>query len=482
MHSVRKLTITVLVTMLAVLFPVARANSVPLASLTLSGPDKVQRDVGQLFNGRLELAGIGLPAHNIDLLVDEQHVGKATTDAEGRFEASVVFPTPGEHRLIAVAHSGLPVELRSNELVVAVAAFFKDAFALSVGEYHACAIATGGSVHCWGNNWNGKLGDGSGPGGNGRSSPGTVAGLSDAVAIAAGGEHTCALVHGGEAWCWGAGWYGQLGDGRYYSDEPALTPVKVVGLSDAKAITTGSEHSCALVTSGQVFCWGDNWGGELGDGTFEDRPTPVAVSGISDAVAIAAGGYSTCAVLADSTVRCWGENRDGQLGDGTRIRRNIPTQVTGISGAVEVTTGGAHSCAVLATGNVKCWGANDHGQLGDGTTTDSLVPVEVSGISSAITADAGVQYTSLGSYTCALLESRAAACWGSNLNGRLGDGTDVDRVTPVLVEELSDGSEIGVGNGHSCSLVAGGVRCWGYNEYGQVGDGTRIDRWTPREV
>jgi hypothetical protein len=185
-------------------------------------------------------------------------------------------------------------------------------------------------------------------------------------------------------------------------------------------------HSCAIVAGGQVRCWGSGHNGRLGDGSF--RPIsaiPVSVSGLTGATAIAAGIGHTCAVVSDGQVQCWGWNMSGQLGDGTNTNYAvIPTTVTGLTGATAIAAG-LHTCATVSGGHARCWGDNDTGQLGDGTTTASRVPVAVNGLSGSTAIAAG--YSSYGppygGHACAVGAGGEVRCWGLNSQGQLGNGT-----------------------------------------------------------
>lgn len=245
------------------------------------------------------------------------------------------------------------------------------------GSNHACALMWSGKVKCWGDNSTGQLGDGTT---TASSSPVEVSGLGEAgIPVVAGGAHTCVLVNDGDVKCWGDNSAGQLGNG---TTESSNTPVNVAGLGAAVFLAAGHSHTCALLTYGRVQCWGNNYYGQLGDGTTTNRSAPVEVSGLSGVQFIAAGalGQHTCAVLNTGQVKCWGQNSDGQLGDGTTINQPLPVEVIGLTAsAISISANQSHTCVVLTSSGINCWGKNDFGQLGDGTDQQRLRPVEVIG-------------------------------------------------------------------------------------------------------
>lgn len=295
------------------------------------------------------------------------------------------------------------------------------------GTAHACGLTGDGKVECWGSNSQGQIGDGV-TATTSRPFPAAVLGLTGAVStITAGSDHTCAIVSGGAMECWGGNSYGQLGDNSTTSKR---TAVRVYGLSSGvTSISAGSGYTCAVV-SGAAKCWGAKTAGQLGDGTNNSSSIPVQVSGLNSGVSVIAAGRSanannhTCAILSSGGIKCWGYNY-GALGNGDTPNQPTPVDVLGISNASAIVAGTMHTCAITSEG-VKCWGYNGQGQLGTGNTTSTLVPVNVPGLIGATSITTGYDHT------CVTI-SGGVKCWGANSTGQLGEGTTTERHVPTLV-------------------------------------------------
>ncbi len=276
------------------------------------------------------------------------------------------------------------------------------ASSVAVGSHHACAILAGtGEVACWGANGAGQLGDGTTTPHGAQKVPG----VSNASLLALGGQHTCAQTSAGLI-CWGDNAVGQLGDGTTTAHGPGAA----VSLpTAASSIAAGDQFTCA-VAAASVYCWGTNADGELAYGAYSLSKDPVLVNGVSGALSVGVGDRHACAIGSGNNIWCWGSDWFGQVGDG---KQQATSQVSGVGGgglASPLAVGGgvAHTCA-LDTGGLFCWGANTSGQLGLGVPSPAaLRPAAVQGLTA-------IQQLALGgTHSCARTADGTVYCWGNN--------------------------------------------------------------------
>ena len=346
------------------------------------------------------------------------------------------------------------------------------------------AITSRGDLYCWGDNGCGQVGDGTM---ERRSKPvkvlSQVASVSGYVSVS-GCVTMAAVQENGDLYCWGDNGYGQVGDGTM---ERRSKPVKV--LSQVESVfgsiyvgalsfySGGAITMAAVQKNGDLYCWGYNGCGQVGDGTMENRSRPVKV--LSQVVSVSVAGYiagsigrsgTMAAVQENGDLYCWGYNGFGQIGDGTMENRNKPVKVLGQVVSVaysSYTTSYASQALTMAAvqenGDLYCWGYNGNGRVGDGTMEDRSEPVKVLGQVASVTS-AGIM--------AAVQENGDLYCWGYNRNGQVGDGTMKDRSEPVKVL----GQVVSVSSSGSGAVAAmqenGDLYCWGDNGCGQVGDGT----------
>ncbi len=245
---------------------------------------------------------------------------------------------------------------------------------IAAGGLHTCAGLADGSLWCWGHNRYGALGDGTT---TSHIRPAVVATTEPVTQLTAGQYHSCARFESSVVQCWGFNGFGALGVGGTQSNP---TPVDVALTDIATAIDSVANHGCAVAANGVVFCWGYNEFGQLGDGSLTMRTTPVQARGLpSPARRVAVGGRHSCAVLETGALHCWGANEVGQLGDGTTIVTRATASVPAQTGpaVARACASDTVTCAALRDGRVQCWGANDEGQIGDGTFAPRHTPTAV---------------------------------------------------------------------------------------------------------
>lgn len=278
---------------------------------------------------------------------------------------------------------------------------------IEVDYEHTCARLDSGGVACWGEGANGRLGHGDT---QDQRLPKVVQGVDQVVDLGLGYRHTCVVRDDGSVWCWGDNAKGQLG--LDLSVTQSWVPSAVPGITGAKRLAVGRDHSCALLDDDSIVCWGDNESGQIdqaqkGNGSYLP-PTAIALSGVP--VGLSLGEWSGCAWSQSGVLECWGQAENGQ----------IPSALGNFTGVVEAHIGRYHGCLRLDTGKAHCWGSNSSGQVGIGSFTDNQPPQEVPVTLEFTQVRVGV------SHSCGLLalpnNTQRLACWGNSGGGRFGNG------------------------------------------------------------
>ncbi len=330
----------------------------------------------------------------------------------------------------------------------------------------------------------------------------SAAALEGVVAVAAGGQHSLALLDDGTVLAWGANDHGQLGDGTTDSHN---SPVRVMApdghegvLGDVTSISANSEFSMALRSDGTIVTWGKGDAGQrgIGDESAPLYPTTVrAIDGLGplrQATHISADGRTELALLSDGRVVGWGANDYGMIGDGTTEDRFLPTPVLGVDGAgelqhvVQIAMGGQNGLALLNDGRVVTWGYNDKGQLGQGTTTSSRRPVFVKGPGGQGKLASVAAISAAEKHAFALRLDGTVVAWGHNSAGQLGDGTTSQREAPAFVagmagsSRLRDVQSIYAGEAYGVAVLGDGTPVsWGSGGKGQLASGDFVNRSRP---
>lgn len=390
------------------------------------------------------------------------------------------------------------------------------------GDAHNCALLDTGKIRCWGDNGSGEAGQGDTRDRGGQ--PGDMAGLKDidlgtespAVFVEAGGSHNCAVFADGTLKCWGDNGSGQLGIGMAGNrgESPgqlgrALPFVNLGTGVKAVSATGGIGHTCILLATGAVKCFGNNSAGQLGLGDTRNRGLsaadmggnlPAVDLGGKKAVSLSSGDNFTCALLENGQIKCWGENTGGQLGLGdtnnrgtsaSQMGRNLPEVSLGTGRkALQMAAGWTHVCALLDDQSVKCWGSNGGGLGLASTNPRGTQPGQMGDSLPALELEPGlpIQKLSCGSsHCCVLFSVGTTKCWMRNDNGCLGTG-DLNSIGDqpdemginlpfVDLGPLAVVQDIGLGWRHTCAVMSdGSVKCWGKNDDGRLGLGDTNDR------
>lgn len=339
---------------------------------------------------------------------------------------------------------------------------------LAGGLYHGLALAADGSLRAWGQNAVGEVGDGTT---TTRTAPVPVVDApGDIVALAGGHWFSAALTTQGTLYTWGANSAGQLGRGLLGTAFPFAR--KIAGFA-ARDISAGDSHTLALDASGAIWSWGANSHGQLGqaDRVAATQATPTLIPGLT-ASAIAACQAHSLALTADGEVYAWGDNGQGQLGDSGTTVRATPVKSTGLSDVRAIACGDTHSLALAGDGRVWAWGANWYGQLGNGAASGyNAMPAPISGLADIAAIAAG------GNFNLVLARDGTVYGWGADDLAQLGDGGGAARTTPVAL--MLDADAIVAGHAHAFARGRDGLwRGWGRNLSGQLGLGDQANRTT----
>ncbi|AFE07838.1 hypothetical protein COCOR_07956 [Corallococcus coralloides DSM 2259] len=359
------------------------------------------------------------------------------------------------------------------------------------GNDHACALLNDGSVRCWGYGAYGQLGYENTQNIGDNELPytaGAVKLLGKATKLAAGGNHSCVVLDTGLVRCWGRNNFGQLGynSTQNLGDGEPVASFGYVNLGGpATRIAVGAEHSCAVMATGKVRCWGRNQYGQLGYGhvnSIGDDEQPWSAGDVNlgalTATDVVAGANHTCALLSNDKMLCWGFNNYGQLGQihfndiGDNELPNSQPPFEPAGPVSQISAGGTHTCALLKTGAVRCWGLNTSGQLGTGQPLNYSLFRDSGSIDLGTSA---LQISAGSNHTCALLSTGSVRCWGANASGQLGYGNTSLRSTPGPAVDLDGATayQVTASSGtHTCALLSTGkARCWGQGNFGQLGYG-----------
>jgi alpha-tubulin suppressor-like RCC1 family protein len=411
--------------------------------------------------------------------------GTSVTDASGIAVAKWVLGGSGGAVQVTASAGGQSLVIQGGVVV--------NYSSVSAGGRSTCGISTDNVMLCWGYNGEGQLGLGQSAGSGplfALPQPTGTAGGHTFRQASVNLYHGCGITLASVGYCWGVNHDGRLGDNTIIAKN---APVQLFSPVSLRMLAVSRNHSCGLSLGDRIFCWGYALDGQTGTGapppapnTFLLVPTEVGGDPSLRFQALVSGGQHSCGLtttMQGTDLYCWGYNGSGQIGDGTLGTALVPVAVAGGLGwldvpapvagqhvALTIAAGYDHTCALAGTG-AYCWGRNTRGQLGDGSTAIRTVPTLVTG-------SGALAFRSIAageSHTCAVTDTGVLYCWGSNANGQLGDGTTTDRLEPTLVALGLPFRSVSAGDQHTCAVTTTNLLyCWGDNQYGQLGVGAAL--------